>query len=100
MAIESRTAFKVNSNNPTSESASAGQDNSDPFSLVEPPTVMNVTAAFMDMPKGCLWTVHPHKKIIVNQENSTLHYGRFGRILLRKSLKRAVQESQIYLLNI
>ena len=45
MAIESRTGFKVNNNPMSSE-----KDGSDPF-LVEPPTVMNVTAAFMDMPK-------------------------------------------------
>lgn len=46
MAIESRSsAFQVN---PSSGGDSSG--NSDPF-LVEPPTVMNVTAAFMDMPK-------------------------------------------------
>lgn len=45
MAIESRTGFKVNENNEDST-----ETDSSPF-LVEPPTVMNVTAAFMDMPK-------------------------------------------------
>ena len=45
MAIESRQAFQVN---PTAASATDNAD--DPF-LIEPPTVMNVTAAFMDMPK-------------------------------------------------
>ena len=44
MAIESRTGFKINKGDQD------GGGNSDPF-LVEPPTVMNVTAAFMDMPK-------------------------------------------------
>ena len=43
MAIESRTAFKINE-------GQSPEDHSEPF-LVEPPTVMNVTAAFMDMPK-------------------------------------------------
>ena len=45
MAIESRTAFKINEGHSNPEEQSG-----EPF-LVEPPTVMNVTAAFMDMPK-------------------------------------------------
>ena len=45
MAIESRTAFKINEGQSPEE-----QQQEQPF-LVEPPTVMNVTAAFMDMPK-------------------------------------------------
>lgn len=45
MAIESRTAFKINEGQSSPEEQSG-----EPF-LVEPPTVMNVTAAFMDMPK-------------------------------------------------
>ena len=45
MAIESRTAFKINEGQSGPEEQSG-----EPF-LVEPPTVMNVTAAFMDMPK-------------------------------------------------
>lgn len=43
MAIESRAAFKVNQDQDQTDDGSAV--------LVEPPTVMNVTAAFMDMPK-------------------------------------------------
>lgn len=42
LAIESRTAFKVNQEDPVDDGSTI---------LVEPPTVMNVTAAFMDMPK-------------------------------------------------
>ncbi len=48
MAIESRTGFKVN--NSFGQQLDQTSEDSDPF-LVEPPTVMNVTAAFMDMPK-------------------------------------------------
>ena len=46
MAIESRTAFKINEGHSRPEEQSG-----EPF-LVEPPTVMNVTAAVMDMPKA------------------------------------------------
>ena len=52
MAIESRIGFKVNDVQSSNQGLHKGQENSDnePF-LVEPPTVMNVTAAFMDIPK-------------------------------------------------
>jgi hypothetical protein len=47
MALESRTAFRVNNAN----HGSVDNDDYGGTILVEPPTVMNVTAAFLDMPK-------------------------------------------------